>query len=186
MSDRDSTTRFLPVPGFPNYMIGDDGTLWGQSTWHKRYPPIVGTLGPRWHRINKKPGKNGYILVTLHRKPGNPRRCNIYLHTLVLEAFVGKCPHGMECCHDNGIRVDCRLSNLSWGTRLKNMQDKRRHGTQLFGERVPIAKLTDEKVVKLRRRRDEGLTFNQLAREFGISFEAARKVVYRRTWRHVP
>jgi hypothetical protein len=50
----------------------------------------------------------------------------------------------------------------------------------------PRAKLTDEKVRKLRALRAGGLTYRQLAAEFGISDVSACAAVNRQTWAHVP
>src|SRR5271167_2615180 len=46
------------------------------------------------------------------------------LHRLVLLAFVGPCPEGMECRHLDGNHLNNRLGNLEWNTHLVNMQDK--------------------------------------------------------------
>ena len=68
---------------------------------------------------------NGYLYVTLYRKP-HKRRANV--HTLVLEAFAGPRPDGMEACHNDGDRTNPRLSNLRWGTHSENIYDIVRHG----------------------------------------------------------
>lgn len=47
-----------------------------------------------------------------------------YIHRLVLEAFVGPCPKGLECCHGpNHDKSDNRLCNLRWDTHYNNGQD---------------------------------------------------------------
>jgi hypothetical protein len=53
------------------------------------------------------------------------------------------------------------------------------------GEGNPRAKLTDENVRELRERRAEGVTYRQLAAEFGISDVSACAAVNRKTWAHV-
>lgn len=58
-----------------------------------------------------------------------------YVHRLVLEAFVGECPDGMETCHKNGIRTDNRLENLYWGTSSENSHDIVRHGNHWLNNR---------------------------------------------------
>jgi hypothetical protein len=52
-----------------------------------------------------------------------------FVHSLVLLAFVGPRPEGMECCHNNGDQLDNRLANLRWGTHGENVLDQERHGT---------------------------------------------------------
>jgi hypothetical protein len=54
-----------------------------------------------------------------------------------------------------------------------------------IGEGSPRAKLTAEKVRRLRARRADGLTYRQLAGEFGISDVSAYAAVNRTTWAHV-
>ena len=53
------------------------------------------------------------------------------------------------------------------------------------GEGSPRAKLTAGKVRELRALRADGLTYRQLADEFGISDVSAHAAVNRRTWAHV-
>lgn len=51
------------------------------------------------------------------------------VHRLVLEAFVGPCPEGMEGCHGDGDPTNNSLGNLRWDTATSNQLDKVRHGT---------------------------------------------------------
>lgn len=53
----------------------------------------------------------------------------LYVHRLVLEAFVGPCPEGMEGCHIDGDGTNNRLDNLRWDTHVGNVKDSIRHGT---------------------------------------------------------
>lgn len=54
------------------------------------------------------------------------------MHRLVLLAFVGPCPDGMEACHANDIPTDNRLANLRWGTHADNMRDRIENGGNPF------------------------------------------------------
>jgi hypothetical protein len=51
-----------------------------------------------------------------------------YTHRLVLDAFIGAAPDGMECLHGNGDPADNRLANLRWGSSSDNQLDKVSHG----------------------------------------------------------
>ena len=42
------------------------------------------------------------------------------VHRLVLEAFVGPCPDGMETNHRDGVKTNNRLENLEYVTRSQN------------------------------------------------------------------
>lgn len=71
--------------------------------------------------------KYGHHQVDL--RAGGVRRL-ASVHQLVLEAFVGPRPSGMEACHNSGDALDNRASNLRWDTHAENMRDMARHGTR--------------------------------------------------------
>lgn len=51
------------------------------------------------------------------------------LHRLVLEAFAGPFPAGMEGCHSDGNPLNNAASNLRWDTRSANQKDAVRQKT---------------------------------------------------------
>lgn len=67
--------------------------------------------------------KSGHLFVRL----GRAAHCTV--HALVLEAFVGPRPSGLEGCHNNGDPSDNNVSNLRWDSRSSNLRDAVRHGT---------------------------------------------------------
>lgn len=98
------------VPNWP-YSVSDQGHVRSDRYGRLLRP----TLRP-----------TGYLQVSLaHRN----EQWQPFVHQLVLLAFVGPAPEGMECCHGNGVRTDNRLSNLRWDTRLANAADATAHGT---------------------------------------------------------
>ena len=54
-----------------------------------------------------------------------------------------------------------------------------------FGEAHNFAKLTEQKVRAIRRRRLEGEELKKLAAEYGVSVQAVYNAVRRETWKHV-
>ena len=59
----------------------------------------------------------GYLKVGLHKN----RKQKFYrIHHLVLKAFRGPCPKGMEGSHLNDIKTDNCLKNLAWMTHSEN------------------------------------------------------------------
>jgi hypothetical protein len=78
-------------------------------------------------------GSRGYRLVALC-SDGAQR--NIQVHRLVLEAFVGPCPPGMEGCHNDGNPSNNALSNLRWDTPSANRYDTVRHGNHPAASRT--------------------------------------------------
>lgn len=66
---------------------------------------------------------NGYLKIHLGG------RHDEYIHRLVLMAFVGPCPQGMECLHSDGNPTNNHLLNLRWASPSDNAYDRVRHGT---------------------------------------------------------
>lgn len=66
-----------------------------------------------------------HLQVSLFR---NGESVRFLIHRLVLEAFLGPCPEGMEACHWDDNPRNNRLSNLRWDTRAENMRDQVRNG----------------------------------------------------------
>ncbi len=90
------------------------------------------------------------------------------VHQLVLTAFIGKCPEGMQCRHLNGDKYDNRLENLCWGTARQNARDRVIHGTTNLGKKGATHKLTG-KTEELRQLYATGLyTKRQLALKYGV------------------
>ncbi|MET0716382.1 MAG: NUMOD4 motif-containing HNH endonuclease [Mycetocola sp.] len=75
----------------------------------------------------------GHRQVQLCRR-GRPTGRTI--HSLVLEAFVGPRPAGMEGCHNDGDPTNNHPENLRWDTHRANMQDMQIHGTHAQGSRT--------------------------------------------------
>lgn len=70
--------------------------------------------------------RDGYQYVTLCR---DGKRTTHRIHHLVLEAFVGPRPPDKEARHLDGDETHNWRTNLAWGTKLENEQDRVRHGT---------------------------------------------------------
>lgn len=102
------------------------------------------------------------------------------VHRLVLEAFVGPCPAGMQCAHNDGDPANNRRDNLRWDTPKGNNADKIRHGTHQGGERNAAAKLTASEVTKIRS--DAG-RHSAIARSYGISQTTVWQIKNGLTWK---
>lgn len=127
-------------------------------------------------------GRNGYHQVPLYR---GAERTPKYVHRLVLEAFVGPCPEGMEACHGNGIRADNRLENLRWDALAKNQHDRVRHGTHSRGERSPTAKLSAGAVERIHDLKRTGCKQAAIARWLSVSPMTVSLILRRKRWAHL-
>lgn len=176
----DPGVTYLPVVGFPGYLVGDDGSVWSQWHWEKG-TRVVDATKP-WRRLKPRRKKPGYLRVDLYR---DGKRKSMLVHRLVLLAFDGECPPGMEACHNNGIRVDNRRGNLRWDTPKNNAEDRRRHGTHAVGEQSVNAKLTEGAVRGLRADREQGMSYRALAKKYNIHRRTAQDISLGKRWRHL-
>lgn len=117
--------RWLPIPGYEgSYEVSDQG----------RVRSLTRTIVDRLGRPSRRSGtilrpvasKFGHLNVALWKdgKSASPK-----VHRIVMAAFVGPLPAGMETCHNNGDPTDNRLSNLRYDTRSSNSMDSVRHRT---------------------------------------------------------
>jgi hypothetical protein len=113
------------------------------------------------------------------------KRSQTYIHHLILTTFVGPMPEGLEACHGDGDPANNSLSNLRWGTRASNAADRVEHGTATIGAQHPMARLTEQDVLALRRRHAEGASATELAAEFNVSRMTAFRAATGRSWSHL-
>lgn len=117
--------RWLPVVGYEGlYEVSDHGRVRGL---HRIVPYAVHREKRIQGRILKFSAKKSGHLNAYLWKGNKQNTCRV--HRLVLEAFVGPCPEGMECCHNDGNPANNMVGNLRWDTTVGNMLDKAGHGT---------------------------------------------------------
>lgn len=163
------------VVGYEGYYKISD---WGRVIslgWIKNK---LGELAQRREpRLLKTPENGRYKAVSLTKRGENSDNGKIFsVHRLVLEAFVGPCPPGMECRHLDGNPSNSHLRNICWGTPSENGMDKRRHGTSRKGkpsnqrgEKHGCAKLTEEQVLEMRTLwSDHGWDAKDLQKKYNI------------------
>lgn len=115
--------QWRPVVGWENlYEVSDMGQV--------RTITRIVSMGRGWRRIPSKVRRQsrttaGYPTITLS---GGSRVVTRLVHKLVLEAFVGPRPEGMEACHYDGDKANNALSNLRWDTKHANDLDAVRVG----------------------------------------------------------
>lgn len=115
--------QWRPVVGYAGYEVSDLGQVRSLDRKVKHGARTMSVAG----RVRKvQLDHDGYQKVSLSREGHRPKL--VFVHHLVLEAFVGPRPVGQECCHGPGGRTDNRLTNLRWDTKSENMKDVVRHG----------------------------------------------------------
>lgn len=173
------TIEYREIPGCPGYRAGTDGSIWSQ--WGRRGGWEY-VLTEQWKPIRPKTNKQrGYLEVQLRTSPSKSKMFKV--HRLVLEAFVGACPAGMECCHGDGVPANCRIDNLRWDTRKNNAADRVRHGTHQRGERASRRKLSLNDVQEIRKMLADGSSRKSAAEKFGVTPANIYCIVHGKSWK---
>lgn len=175
--DAGELETWRPVVGYEGlYEVSDLGRVrslhhWGGGKRGGLLRPAITGEYPRMCVALCKGGKHRTRLV----------------HHLVLEAFVGPCPDGMEALHGPGRGLNNSLANLSWGTKNQNQgPDKVRDGTHTRGERAWKVKLTEAEVADCRRRYAAGESIAQIASVYGLSRQGMGSVIRGINWAWLP
>lgn len=129
--------EWRPVVGYEgNYEVSNFGGVRTVDHYVRSYVPNRGLSGQRMIRGRRRVwsyDRIGRPIVSLSR---NNEKCTKQVCRLVIEAFVGPCPRGMECCHNDGDPTNNHVSNLRWDTRSNNIYDAVRHGTHQMSSKT--------------------------------------------------
>lgn len=122
--------------------------------------------------------------------PGLGQGVTTATHRLAWKLLRGPIPEGINVCHHCDNPPCCNPDHLFLGTQKDNLQDmgkKGRHpGPGFFGETHNKAKLTEAKVIEIRRlHKEKKLLHSELAKLFNISKPNVSHILSRRTWKHV-
>ena len=150
------------IPEFPNYLIDMFGTIYSKQ----------GNLKSICN------DSNGYKIVQLWK---NNKPYMKLVHRLVLETFIGKCPKGMQCCHNDSNKCNNRFENLRWDTPKNNHADTIKRGTHaclLKGEKSGGAKLTNKQVQIIRGLgKHTNLLHKQIAEIFFVNQSTVTRII---------
>jgi hypothetical protein len=157
----------------------------GQPRYQRKHCPVCGVLAMIRRGRKSCSRACGYQLARAARQAANPS-----YHVWHKRVKKARGPARGYACADCGEPAD------DWSTVNPASSDVRarfqprcrkchRRYDGAVGAGNPRAKLTDDTVRKLRARRADGLTYRQLAAEFGISDGSACAAVNGKTWAHV-
>ena len=167
---KNNVVIYKRIPGWPKYLVGSNGRVISVHFGKRRL------LRPSKHR-------DGHLQVVL-QDCGTKKM--FYVHQLVLLAFRGPCPVGMQIRHwPDKNPENNSLKNLSYGTYYDNRRDMRRHGS-LKGELNPFSKLSEKLVVRIRNLyRSCGLSQCEIADMFDLDQTTVSGIVNYKSWAHV-
>lgn len=182
MSDQ---IEWRDIPGYKGrYQVSDAGQV-------RRIESLKGHPAGEF---KTKPNQTGYVIVCLTT---SGKKKYMHAHRLVMLAFVGECPKGIDVNHKNGIRHDNRLENLEYVTRSENMQ----HAINVLGSRTGNylgkpnlksrgelhgnASLDEKTVRKIREMVAAGMMQKDMMHLFGATQQNISAIVNRKTWKHI-
>lgn len=175
-----------PIPGFPGYEASTHGRIRSYRQkiylgWRKGCQSIIANEP---QKILQPAFINGdYSLVSLYR---DKRRHTPRVNRLILLTFMGPCPPGMQCCHNDGNPKNNFLINLRWDTPKNNTKDKFEHGTILYGEENKGGgKLTSSQVSRIKQLLSHGYSCYRLGKLFSVSKTMIRCIKLQRNWKHI-
>lgn len=164
--------RLSEIDWAPGYYVSENGDVFS-TRWWRGQPKVMS------RRLAVTRNMRGYGIVSLRSQN---KTVVSKVHILVLNAFVGPCPNGCECCHNNGNRMDNRLTNLRWDTKKSNSADRLLHGTDCNGERNGRAVLTKADVDAILSTPMTRGTQARLARKYGVHRITIKRVIDGDNW----
>ena len=167
--DSDPSVEWRQIPGVFDYSVSNTGLVRRDTPSRgARTRTFAGKILKPWET------KTGYLGVSIGL---NGTRTGSYIHELVLLAFIGPRPEGYEGEHKNANHQDNRLENLEWLPRRINRSCP--------GERNGISKLTNDKVLEIRRRFADGESRGSIIASTGFSKPTINRIIRRASWIHV-
>jgi hypothetical protein len=170
------------IPGFPFYEVSNLGRF---RSWRERYAgkwsgPDRRDTKP--HILRQSSRHLGRLYVCL-QKDGKTHQ--LIAHRIVLLAFVGPCPEGLESCHNDGDHTNNRIDNLRWDTKESNWDDRRTHGVANIGANHGRTRLSDEDVEQIRILYHKGYRAHDIAKRYSIDKKTIVRMCTGRGWTHL-
>lgn len=141
-----------------------------------------------WGKVNKTNGcwnwltykdRDGYGEFQLEKKKSKAHRASWQIH-------FGKIPEGLCVLHKCDNPPCVNPSHLFLGTPADNNKDRSLKGRSAKGEKMASAKLTENKVLNIRKMYAAGnIKQKTLARLFDINFRTISQIINRKLWNHI-
>jgi len=162
---------FRPIPCFDGYFASNLGRIVSvKSGTPKLLKMYNGNLGrPRTTIVNSETKK----------------LTSVRAQRLVLMAFKGIPPEGMQASHIDGNPLNNNIDNLAWETHEENMARMVAHGNSTKGEANRTAKLKEDTVREIRRLYTSGVNMTELSKMFGVCSSNMHSIIKRKTWKHI-
>jgi hypothetical protein len=107
-------------------------------------------------------------------------------HRVSYELSVGAIPDGAQVLHRCDVPLCVNPDHLFVGTHADNMNDRDAKGRTPRGEQSGRARLTENIIREVKKRRCAGESVTEIARDLGVPRGLLYSAVNGHTWRHVP
>lgn len=152
---------------YKNYIVTKEGSIISKYTGKQLYV-----------HTNKK----GYQFVRMY-VDGIAK--TYLVHRVIAEVHIPSMVGKYEVNHKDGNKANNAVWNLEWVTAKENVKHAVDTGLVKRGSDRPNAKLSDEKVLKMRSLREQGMNYYELGRLFDMSYQSAHRVCTRQTYTHI-
>lgn len=174
-----------PCQTFIGYSASDVG---GRVFTNRKRRKLIGQRGgteeyidPSYLKeISPTTNKKGYKCITIRF---NGILISTTVHKLVMDAFQGPIPVGMEIRHLDNNPSNNNFSNLLYGTSLENAGDRKRAGTYTDGGNHHNAKLSNEQAEEVRVLRSQRIKVRELAERFNVSVATIESIIYGKSYK---
>ena len=165
-------TTYFPIPEYDRYYASKDGKILSLARGEKK--PLI---------MKQMSSSTGHKYIYMYK---DGKQYKVWVHRAVRSAIDGEDKKDMICRHLDDNPDNNNVENLAWGTMKDNSDDRgKNHGFE-NGTKSPFAKLTDEKVMKIRQRYSEGESSRLLSKEYGVARTTILTIVKGKKWKHLP
>lgn len=167
-------------------MIGRMASEWKHHFYYNTYfISNDGIVKNRFNReLTQRLNKDGYLFVRLSK---HGKRIPIFVHKLVLEAFVLKKPEDMGCNHKDGNKLNNNVDNLEWVTFRENNLHAYKTGLKNNkGENHGRAIRNNKDIIQIRKLwNTKKYTQQKIADIFNTTQSRISEIVLNKSWKHV-
>jgi hypothetical protein len=158
---------------------------------HRNIARYADTAARFWSKVDRSGGADAcWPWLGGHAHYGHGRFWlhgrRVHAHRVAYILTRGPIPDGLDILHTCDNPPCCNPAHHYPGTQIDNVRDRQERNRQARGERLPFTKLTGDQVLAIRARHAAGgITYEQLAAEYGVGPNAIRDVVLRNHWQHI-
>lgn len=128
---------------------------------------------------------SGYRQVRCYLK-GRSKTCDPLVHRLVAHKFIPNSDNLGLINHKDGDKLNNSVDNLEWCDHSHNLRHAYAAGlTCKKGVNHPLARLTEEDVLDIRRKRQNGEAVKAIAAQYRIHPTSVYKICLKKKWKHL-